>query len=75
MSIEPFVGSSRLQPGRPLTKAQKLKLKAAYEKADKIRAESERVKEQEEIPMAENLLDELENTFHEKSSGQESKPA
>ncbi|MFN7159975.1 MAG: hypothetical protein ACK4NC_00010 [Candidatus Gracilibacteria bacterium] len=75
MSIEPFVGSHRIQPGRPLSKAQKMKLKASYAKADKIRAESERVKQQEEIPMAEDLLNELENSFHEKSPGQESKPA
>lgn len=73
MSIEPYIGSHRIQPGRPLSKAQKQKLKALYIKADQIRAESDRVKEEEEIPLAENLLDELENAISEKSSGQASK--
>lgn len=75
MSIEPFIGSNRIQPGKPLTKAQKRKLHDAYARADKIRAESERVKQEEEIPLAEEILNDLEETFPEKSSGQDVKPA
>ena len=73
--METYSGTSRYQPGRPLTKAQKRKLQESYKRADSIRAESERVKTEEELPMAEDLLQELDQKLPEKSAGQDHQAA